>query len=829
MGVLETKLVDQKFMRILRNKFDGFMHVNNFCTHKVGRILILWNPSKIFLDVMEVHPQIIHCKATCKITSYTFLVNFVYGFHTLVNRRSLWNNIMEFNAQVSLPWMILGDYNNVLKFDENCNGADVTPYKIKDFENCCLHVGLTDVRSIGCYYTWTNNSVWTKIDRAMVNDIWVQNGACVDANFLPSKCLSDHSPCIVSIHDRVGGTKKPFKFFNMWTKHENLRDLIQTCWNFNVLETKQFILCKKLSKLKGVLKELNIKHFGHMSTMANKAKNELKVAQLQLHNQPMNENFQHMVAKLRKIAVVKRNSMRNFIATILKEDETYTTSQDQVATEFVKFYNTLLGKNCPTWPIDMEFVTNDPLVSLEQDDKSPGPDDYTSWFFKNAWGTIGDDFVGAIMEFFSSGSILKQINHAILALVPKFGHTPHVGDFRSISCCNVTYKAIAKILTSILRPILGNIVDHAQAVFVEGRSMMENVHLAQELMRQYNKKMVAPRCLLRIDLTKSYDSVSWDFLRDVLEGFHFPSRFVSWDMECVTSPTYFVALNGSMHGFFKGRKGLRQGDLLSPFLFVLCIEYFSRMFRATTNDSDFNYHPKCDPLKITYLGFADDLMLFARGDVMSVKILMDCLSNFGLVLGLRLNILKSNLYTVGIYGQPLEDILQLTNIPKGSMSFRYLGISLASRKLKVSCYAPFLEKITTYIGAWNCSSLSYAGKVELIRAGSKKPLVVWNDLCLPKDEGGLSLKDLKSWNLALLAKTLWNINHKKDTLWIRWVHQVYLKGACIWEVHHRKDHSPLFKKLLEIRNILLHKLAVAQEMGRHLDRFLDLPNAQSRG
>ncbi|XP_022873084.1 uncharacterized protein LOC111392029 [Olea europaea var. sylvestris] len=194
------------------------------------------------------------------------------------------------------------------------------------------------------------------------------------------------------------------------------------------------------------------------------------------------------------------------------------------------------------------------------------------------------------------------------------------------------------------------------------------------------------------------------------------------------------------------------------------------------------------PLKITNLAFVNDLMLFSRRDVISVKILMDCLSKFGLVSGLQLNILKSSLYTTGIHGQLLEDILQLTNVPRDSMPFRYLGIPLALGKLKVSCYAPFLDKITTYIGAWNCSSLSYAGKVELIRAvlqgveyfvlsifpipgtiisrivshcrkflwGSKKPLVTWKDLCLLKDEGGLSLKD-KSWNLALLAKSLWNI------------------------------------------------------------------------
>ncbi|XP_022842022.1 uncharacterized protein LOC111365716 [Olea europaea var. sylvestris] len=157
----------------MRNKFDGFMQVNNFCTHRAGWILILGNSSKVKLEVLETNPQVIHCIVTFKVTSYTFVVSFVYAFHTIVSRRPLWNNIMDFNANVSLPWMILGDFNDVLKFNEKNNGAEVTPYEIQDFANCCLHAGLTNVRSIGCLYTWTNNSVWSKIDRAMVNDIWV--------------------------------------------------------------------------------------------------------------------------------------------------------------------------------------------------------------------------------------------------------------------------------------------------------------------------------------------------------------------------------------------------------------------------------------------------------------------------------------------------------------------------------------------------------------------------------------------------------------------------------------------------------------------------------
>ncbi|XP_022899429.1 uncharacterized protein LOC111412741 [Olea europaea var. sylvestris] len=201
----------------------------------------------------------------------------------------------------------------------------------------------------------------------------------------------------------------------------------------------------------------------------------------------------------------KRNTGRNFIATIIKEDGIYTTSQNQVAQKFILFYRNLLGTSCPVHPIKLDILRNGPLVSLEQgnsltrdissqeikealfgirDDKSPRPDGHTSYFFKKSWGIIGDDVVEDIKEFFSSRSLLKQINHTIITLVPKSNHTSNVEDYSPISCCNEIYNVISKILSSRWRPILETIVDPAQAAFIEGRSMAENIHLAQELMRQ---------------------------------------------------------------------------------------------------------------------------------------------------------------------------------------------------------------------------------------------------------------------------------------------------------------------------------------------------------
>lgn len=156
-------------------------------------------------------------------------------------------------------------------------------------------------------------------------------------------------------------------------------------------------------------------------------------------------------------------------------------------------------------------------------------------------------------------------------------------------------------------------------------------------------------------------TVSWSFLKSILIGMEFPNKFILWVMECVTSNLYSLIINGNFQGFFKGKKRLRQGDPLSLFLFVLCLEYFSRSLKIATGDPDFNSHPKCGRLKITHLTFADDLMLMARGDVPSVKIVMKCLADFGTKSGLYVNNLKSNMFATGLEDHELEEIMSVAN------------------------------------------------------------------------------------------------------------------------------------------------------------------------
>jgi hypothetical protein len=172
--------------------------------------------------------------------------------------------------------------------------------------------------------------------------------------------------------------------------------------------------------------------------------------------------------------------------------------------------------------------------------KALGPDGYTAEFFKSSWSVVGADVITAIKSFFESGLLLKEVNTTILTLVPKKPNASFMGDFRPIACWNVIYKCITKILSNRMLPVLDSLISRNQSTFIPGINIAENVLLAQELVRNYHRKEGAPRCTMKIDLMKAYDSVNWDFIIQCLVCLGFPSKLVNWIKECVTSPGFLL-------------------------------------------------------------------------------------------------------------------------------------------------------------------------------------------------------------------------------------------------------------------------------------------------
>ncbi|XP_062104139.1 uncharacterized protein LOC133815299 [Humulus lupulus] len=248
----------------------------------------------------------------------------------------------------------------------------------------------------------------------------------------------------------------------------------------------------------------------------------------------------------------------------------------------------------------------------------------------------------------------------------------------------------------------------------------------QDLIKNYGRASTSPRCAIKIDLSKAYDTVYWRF-----------------------------------QGKFKGEKGLRQGDPMSPLLFVLIMQYLTRSLQLAVLNSTFRYHPMCKSLKLLNLCFADDLLLFCKGSHSTVSIIREVLEEFGAATRLSINSEKSHIFFGGVIVTERNQIAQ--------------EIQLSEVKE--------IEKL--------CRSFLWCNSGHR----SKLHIPSWQKVCLPKAYGGLSFRDGASWNRAILAKYVWAISEKPEVLWVKWINSTYLKGLNFWNYTLKSDCSWYWRKL----------------------------------
>ncbi|GJW57559.1 ribonuclease H-like domain-containing protein [Tanacetum coccineum] len=338
-----------------------------------------------------------------------------------------------------------------------------------------------------------------------------------------------------------------------------------------------------------------------------------------------------------------------------------------------------------------------------------------SAFIKEAMFSIGDDRAPGL-----DGQILKEINHTFIALIPK--------------------------------------------------EISDNILITHELMHNYHRNRGPPRCAFKVDIQKAYDTVDWVFLGNILKCFGFHPIMIKWIMACVSSTSFSICINGDVHGFFKGKRGLRQGDLMSPYLFMLVPELLTpyEEKRVFGNRCPCRYHNHCEELQIINVCFADDL--FSKKEVM--------------------------------LNQLVIAILNIMPFSEGELPIKYLGVPLISSRLLNKDCKVLVEKAKNRIGDWKNKSLSFASRLQLCksvissmhiywasvlaipkgiifdiqnlirsflwcygdyRRGKSK--VAWLDICLPLSEGGLGLCSLEVFNKALLTTHIWNIVSNKESLW----------------------------------------------------------------
>lgn len=139
--------------------------------------------------------------------------------------------------------------------------------------------------------------------------------------------------------------------------------------------------------------------------------------------------------------------------------------------------------------------------------KAPELDGYNAFFFKKYWPILGEDVICAVQQFFTTRDLPKEINQALLVLLPKCENASSVKEYRPIACCTVLYKIISKVLANRMQQVLYSIISENQSAFVKGRLIQDNIILNHELIKGYQRKQISPRCMIKVDIHKAYDSV----------------------------------------------------------------------------------------------------------------------------------------------------------------------------------------------------------------------------------------------------------------------------------------------------------------------------------
>lgn len=329
---------------------------------------------------------------------------------------------------------------------------------------------------------------------------------------------------------------------------------------------------------------------------------------------------------------------------------------------------------------------------------------------------------------------MAPFNATFIALIPKKEDPDSFEDFQPISLCNSIYKIIAKIIAVRLKPILSSGISSEQFGFLDGRKIHEAIGVAQETIhsiKQSNKKGV----VLKIDLSKAYDQISWSYIQMLLTHLGFKVEFIDWIMGCISNSSFAVLINGAASKFFKIQRGLRQGCPLSPLLFLLAAEGLSRLISQAKRSGLVKGLEVAVNCFITHLLFVDDILLFTNGnlnELIELKIILDL---FLKATGLQINSRKSQLILEGFNRQ--EESLILSYLPfeinKMDRPFKYLGFWLKPSSYRKQDWNWLVAKIEQKISHWSFKWLSPAGRLTLINSVLQAIPVFWAALTwIPK-------------------------------------------------------------------------------------------------
>jgi hypothetical protein len=339
-------------------------------------------------------------------------------------------------------------------------------------------------------------------------------------------------------------------------------------------------------------------------------------------------------------------------------------------------------------------------------------------FFQVCWDVIKSDIMRVFQDFYTHSKFVKSLNTTFIALIPKKHGASDLKDFRPISLVTGIYKIIAKVLANRLRKVVKKIISKSQNAFIKDRQILDFVLLANECL---DSRIISdvPGVICKLDIEKAFDHVNLEFLLYLLRRYGFGVKWCSWIAHCISTARFSVLVNGTPSGFFSSSRGLRQGDPLSPLLFVIVMEALSRMLSFSIDRgflSGFSMGSRLsEEVIISHLLFADDTLVFCEVNPDHLRFLRVVLLCFEAVSGLKINLAKSVLVPVG----DVDNVDELANIMEcgvSSLPLKYLGLPLGACFKAKSIWDGILEKIEQRLAGRKRLYLSKGGRVTLIKS-----------------------------------------------------------------------------------------------------------------
>eukprot|EP00253_Pinus_taeda_P002079 PITA_02079 len=907
----ETKCNSSTLDNILSKAWPGCQAAAVDASGASGGLAIAWNTQAIAIS--DLHASHHFIQATFHILGTNIHGNLsnVYFPQDVGGKTTLLDNIEVLGNDRKHPlWIIGGDFNMITKLEEKIGGRNRLDPESSHFKEFIQNASLIDMPFGNGAFTWRNrragrHQIASKLDRFLLSDNAVHLGGDFSSAILPHTGL-DPWPIAIQWQRPGNPTKRPFRFKEFWLTHPSFKDMIQNIWTtFTPPEgSKMFQLQQKLRYVKIHLKQWNRETFGNIFTAQQELNKELSALQQKISTEGHTEEtleqersihskleeqrkqeeiYWKQKSRIRWLREGERNTkffhrttvprrMHNSIPFIQTQGGTKIESHEEIQKEFLfaQVHTEPEGDRRPA----IAQITNNvpkiiteehnelllhPILMQEVDDamsqlkegKAPGPDGFTTTFFHTFWELLKHEVWQIVEESRNLHWLLPSLNSTFIALIPKEEDSITPDKYRLIALCNVIYKVISKVIVNWLKPLLPFLISLEQSGYVEGRKILDGIILTHEIIHSLKTTKQAGM-LLKLDLSKAFDKLSWTYIQHMLSAFGFCSMWVRWIMILITSSQFSILINGIPSRPFKPSRGIRQGDPLSPFLFILMAEGLGRHIKnvllsrqiigLSVHNTPANSHQQ----------FVDDTMLFGYPSVQEASRFKALLNDFSKASGTDVNCRKSQIFFFHTPPSVKTAVTRILGFPSASLPSKYLGALLVASAIKHSTWQSLLEKLESRLNLWTHRTLNLVSRVVLIKSvlqamplymfsslaapkwvlkqirnlqrsflwGSmttnrKWALVKWTTVCMPKNRGGIGLRDPEHRNTIMGAKVWWQWVSNPDKPWAKLWTAKYAnnrpqedlvrftptdKGSVMWNA--AKNHYQLIQghSFWEVRN-----------------------------